>query len=50
MAEISVAETKSHLSELITNIFKPSPSPALLARLATVEQRQQHIATTTIAE
>lgn len=37
-------------TDIITNIFKPSPSQALLARLAMIEQRHQYISTTTIAE
>lgn len=37
-------------TDIVANIFKPSPSQALLARLAGVEQRHQHISTTTIAE
>jgi len=37
-------------TDIITNIFKPSPSQTLLARLATIEQRHQYISTTTIAE
>jgi predicted nucleic acid-binding protein len=37
-------------TDIVTNIFKQKPSPKLLKRLAAVEQRHQHIATTTVAE
>ena len=37
-------------TDVVTNIFKRKPAPKLLKRLATVEQRHQHIATTTVAE
>lgn len=37
-------------TDIVTNVFKPMPAQALLARLAGVEQRYQFIATTTIAE
>ena len=37
-------------TDVVTNIFKRKPAPKLLKRLAAVEQRHQHIATTTVAE
>ena len=37
-------------TDIVTNVFKSSPSQALIARLAGIEQRQQYVATTTIAE
>ena len=37
-------------TDVVTNIFKQKPAPKLLKRLAAVEQRHQHIATTTVAE
>ena len=37
-------------TDIITNIFKKKPSPALLARLAATPRNQQHISTITISE
>jgi len=37
-------------TDVVTNIFKRKPAPKLLKRLAAIEQRHQHIATTTVAE
>ena len=37
-------------TDVVTNIFKRKPAPKLMKRLAAVEQRHQHIATTTVAE
>ncbi len=37
-------------TDIITNIFKKKPSPALLASLAATPRNQQHISTVTISE
>ena len=37
-------------TDIITNIFKKRPAPRLLARLAGIPRKQQHISTVTISE
>lgn len=37
-------------TDIITNIFQKRPSPGLLARLADVPRRKQHISTVTLSE